>query len=56
MKKKRTKKEIIKSQKPKMSDFPIPVTIVHKSKKDKSRAKEKQSLSKELKQILCKDF
>jgi|TARA_B100001094_G_scaffold201300_1_gene195289 hypothetical protein len=43
-------------QKPTMADFPIPPTKVHKTKKKKSRAKEKETLAKELKQVLCKDI
>ncbi len=39
-----------------MADFPIPPTKVHKTKKKKSRAKEKETLAKELKQVLCKDI
>ena len=56
MKDKRTRKEKLKSYKPTMAELPIPTTKVHKSKKKKSRAKEKQILAKELKQILRKDF
>ena len=56
MKDKRTRKEKLKSYKPTMAELPIPTTKVHKTKKKKSRAKEKQLLSKELKQILRKAF
>ena len=35
-----------KTHKPKMSDFPIPTTKVHKTKKKKSRQQEKVELSK----------
>ncbi len=41
--------------KPTMADFPIPPTKVHKDKKRKSRAKEKEILAKELKQVLRED-
>ena len=43
-------------QKPTMADFPIPPTRVHKDTKRKSRAKEKEKLAKELKQVLREDF
>ena len=43
--KKRKKK---KPYKPKMSDFPIPTTKVHKDKKRKSRQQEKIDLKKEI--------
>ena len=43
--KRRRKQEI---NKPKMSDFPIPTTKVHKSKKRKSRQQEKIDLKKEI--------
>ena len=43
-------------QKPTMADFPIPPTKVFKDKKRKSRAKEKETLAKELKQVLRKDL
>ncbi len=33
-------------QKPKMTDFPIPTTKIHKTKKKKSRQQEKIELSK----------
>ena len=56
MKDKRTRKEKLKSYKPTMAELHIPTTKVLKSKKKKSRAKEKQILAKELKQILRKDF
>jgi len=56
MKDKRTKKERLKSHKPTMAELPIPTTKVHKTKKKKSRAQEKQILSKEVKQVLRKDF
>ena len=56
MKDKRTRKEKLKSYKPTMAELPIPTTKVHKTKKKKSRAKEKEILAKELKQVLREDF
>jgi len=37
-----------KVYKPKMSDFPIPTTKIHKTKKRKSRQQEKIELKKDL--------
>jgi hypothetical protein len=37
-----------KVYKPKMSDFPIPTTRIHKTKKKKSRQQEKIELKKDL--------
>jgi hypothetical protein len=38
--------------KPKMSDFPIPTTKAHKSKKNKSRQQEKINLKKEINDLV----
>ena len=38
--------------KPKMSDFPIPTTKAHKSKKNKSRQQEKINLKKEINNLV----
>ncbi len=45
MKKRKEKKKL---HKPKMSDFPIPTTKVHKTKKRKSRQQEKIDLKKDI--------
>jgi len=42
------RRRLQKINKPKMSDFPIPTTKVHKSKKRKSRQQEKIDLNKEI--------
>ena len=54
-KRKTSKQKRRRIHKPTMADFPIPPTKVHKDKKRKSRAKEKESLAKELKQVLRED-
>ena len=41
-----------KVYKPKMSDFPIPTTKVHKTKKNKSRQQEKVKLKKEINSLV----
>ncbi len=41
-----------KVYKPKMSDFPIPTTKVHKTKKNKSRQQEKVELKKEINSLV----
>lgn len=44
----RKQRRRLQINKPKMSDFPIPTTKVHKSKKRKSRQQEKIDLKKEI--------
>lgn len=41
-----------KVYKPKMSDFPIPTTKVHKTKKNKSRQQDKVELKKEISSLV----
>ena len=41
-----------KVYKPKMSDFPIPTTKAHKTKKNKSRQQEKVELKKEINSLV----
>ncbi len=41
-----------KVYKPKMSDFPIPSTKVHKTKKNKSRQQDKVELKKEISSLV----